>query len=87
MLLLPLLLDRVDRGADLRALRVPERDRGLEGAHGDVGARRLQRDAEVQVRVRVREIDNRGRINLTLRGVPQDGSDPEPTVILPIGEV
>ena len=40
-----------------------------------------------QVRVRVREIDNRGRINLTLRGVPQDGSDPEPTVILPIGEV
>ena len=39
-----------------------------------------------QVRVRVREIDNRGRINLTLRGVPQDGSDPEPTVILPIGE-
>ncbi len=39
-----------------------------------------------QVRVRVREIDNRGRINLTLRGVPQDGSDPQPTVILPIGE-
>jgi polyribonucleotide nucleotidyltransferase len=24
-----------------------------------------------QVTVRVREIDNRGRINLTLRGVPQ----------------
>ncbi|NDA75971.1 MAG: polyribonucleotide nucleotidyltransferase [Synechococcaceae bacterium WB8_3_299] len=40
-----------------------------------------------QVTVRVREIDNRGRINLSLRGVPQDGSDPEPTVILPIGEV
>ncbi len=39
-----------------------------------------------EVRVRVREIDNRGRINLTLRGVPQDGSDPQPTVILPIGE-
>ena len=40
-----------------------------------------------QVTVRVREIDNRGRINLSLRGVPQDGSDPEPTVILPIGEL
>ena len=40
-----------------------------------------------RVTVRVREIDNRGRINLSLRGVPQDGSDPEPTVILPIGEV
>ncbi|NDE37463.1 MAG: polyribonucleotide nucleotidyltransferase [Synechococcaceae bacterium WBA_2_066] len=40
-----------------------------------------------QVTVRVREIDNRGRINLSLRGVPQDGSDPEPTVILPIGEI
>ncbi len=33
------------------------------------------------VTVRVREIDNRGRINLTLRGVPQMGEDsrPEPT--------
>ena len=33
------------------------------------------------VTVRVREIDNRGRINLTLRGVPQNGDDlhPEPT--------
>ncbi|MFM8524276.1 MAG: polyribonucleotide nucleotidyltransferase [Cyanobacteriota bacterium] len=31
-----------------------------------------------QVTVRVREIDNRGRINLTLRGVPQDnGATPE----------
>ena len=31
-----------------------------------------------QVTVRVREIDNRGRINLTLRGVPQDnGAAPE----------
>jgi polyribonucleotide nucleotidyltransferase len=31
-----------------------------------------------QVTVRVREIDNRGRINLTLRGVPQqDGSGGE----------
>jgi polyribonucleotide nucleotidyltransferase len=28
-----------------------------------------------QVTVRVREIDNRGRINLTLRGVPQ-GDEP-----------
>jgi polyribonucleotide nucleotidyltransferase len=34
-----------------------------------------------QVTVRVREIDNRGRINLTLRGVPQDnGVAPETTV-------
>jgi polyribonucleotide nucleotidyltransferase len=34
-----------------------------------------------QVTVRVREIDNRGRINLTLRGVPQDnGVAPEATV-------
>ncbi len=34
-----------------------------------------------EVTVRVREIDNRGRINLTLRGVPQHGEDshPEPT--------
>ena len=33
-----------------------------------------------QVTVRVREIDNRGRINLTLRGVPQDnGVAPETT--------
>jgi len=31
-----------------------------------------------EVTVRVREIDNRGRINLTLRGVPQNGEDPEP---------
>ena len=34
-----------------------------------------------EVTVRVREIDNRGRINLTLRGVPQNGEEahPEPT--------
>ena len=31
-----------------------------------------------EVTVRVREIDNRGRINLTLRGVPQNGADTEP---------
>ena len=31
-----------------------------------------------EVTVRVREIDNRGRINLTLRGVPQNGEDTEP---------
>ena len=32
-----------------------------------------------EVTVRVREIDNRGRINLTLRGVPQSGDTaPEP---------
>ena len=31
-----------------------------------------------EVTVRVREIDNRGRINLTLRGVPQSGEDTEP---------
>ncbi|TCD59546.1 polyribonucleotide nucleotidyltransferase [Synechococcus sp. BS56D] len=31
-----------------------------------------------EVTVRVREIDNRGRINLTLRGVPQNGEEPEP---------
>ncbi|MFZ4803231.1 MAG: polyribonucleotide nucleotidyltransferase [Synechococcus lacustris] len=42
-----------------------------------------------QVTVRVREIDNRGRINLSLRGVPQEGDDSAssgPEVILPIGE-
>jgi polyribonucleotide nucleotidyltransferase len=41
------------------------------------------------VTVRVREIDNRGRINLSLRGVPQGGDDSAsngPEVILPIGE-
>ena len=42
------------------------------------------------VTVRVREIDNRGRINLTLRGVPQENgslpSSPAP-VVLPIEEV
>ena len=36
-----------------------------------------------EVTVRVREIDNRGRINLTLRGVPQSGEstevEPQPT--------
>ena len=34
-----------------------------------------------EVTVRVREIDSRGRINLTLRGVAQNGgmSYPEPT--------
>ncbi len=31
-----------------------------------------------EVTVRVREIDNRGRINLTLRGVPQNGEDSHP---------
>ncbi|WP_115125149.1 polyribonucleotide nucleotidyltransferase [Synechococcus sp. GEYO] len=31
-----------------------------------------------EVTVRVREIDNRGRIKLTLRGVPQNGEDTEP---------
>ena len=31
-----------------------------------------------EVTVRVREIDNRGRINLTLRGVPQNGEEAEP---------
>ena len=40
-----------------------------------------------EVTVRVREIDNRGRINLTLRGVPQNGEEMQPTVILPIEEV
>ena len=37
-----------------------------------------------EVTVRVREIDNRGRINLTLRGVPQNGESPElPTTAPP----
>ncbi len=40
------------------------------------------------VTVRVREIDNRGRINLTLRGVPQNGEDahpdPTPTPVAPL---
>ena len=40
------------------------------------------------VTVRVREIDNRGRINLTLRGVPQNGeqsnSEPAPTPVAPL---
>ncbi len=41
-----------------------------------------------EVTVRVREIDNRGRINLTLRGVPQNGEDiepePAPTPVAPL---
>ncbi|HGY5540313.1 MAG TPA: polyribonucleotide nucleotidyltransferase [Prochlorococcus sp.] len=41
-----------------------------------------------EVTVRIREIDNRGRINLTLRGVPQNGeeahSEPAPTQIAPL---
>ena len=41
-----------------------------------------------QVTVRVREIDNRGRINLTLRGVPQNGGmayqEPSPTPVAPL---
>ncbi|WP_413678346.1 polyribonucleotide nucleotidyltransferase [Prochlorococcus sp. MIT 0916] len=42
-----------------------------------------------QVTVRVREIDNRGRINLTLRGVPQNGAmsnypEPTPTPVAPL---
>ena len=41
-----------------------------------------------QVTVRVREIDNRGRINLTLRGVPQSGGmsyqEPTPTPVAPL---
>ena len=42
-----------------------------------------------QVTVRVREIDNRGRINLTLRGVPQNGGmnnypEPTPTPVAPL---
>ncbi len=40
------------------------------------------------VTVRVREIDNRGRINLTLRGVPQNGEqahpEPTPTPVAPL---
>ena len=34
-----------------------------------------------EVTVRVREIDNRGRINLTLRGVPQNGEGTEPAPV------
>jgi polyribonucleotide nucleotidyltransferase len=41
-----------------------------------------------EVTVRVREIDNRGRINLTLRGVPQSGEstevEPQPTPVAPL---
>ena len=41
-----------------------------------------------EVTVRVREIDNRGRINLTLRGVPQNGesteAEPQPTPVAPL---
>ena len=43
-----------------------------------------------QVTVRVREIDNRGRINLTLRGVAQNGGmnsnypEPTPTPVAPL---
>ena len=42
-----------------------------------------------QVTVRVREIDNRGRINLTLRGIPQNGDmqyypQPTPTPVAPL---
>ena len=41
-----------------------------------------------EVTVRVREIDNRGRINLTLRGVPQAGEtsevEPQPTPVAPL---
>ncbi|GCE64416.1 polyribonucleotide nucleotidyltransferase [cyanobiont of Ornithocercus magnificus] len=41
-----------------------------------------------EVTVRVREIDNRGRINLTLRSVPQSGdiaeSEPVPTPVAPL---
>ena len=41
-----------------------------------------------EVTVRIREIDNRGRINLTLRGVPQNGeetqSEPAPTPVAPL---
>ena len=41
-----------------------------------------------EVTVRVREIDNRGRINLTLRGVPQSSpnfqSQPAPTPVAPL---
>ena len=43
-----------------------------------------------EVTVRVREIDNRGRINLTLRGIPQNGDNnmnypqPTPTPVAPL---
>ncbi len=42
-----------------------------------------------EVTVRVREIDNRGRINLTLRGIPQNGDmqyfpQPTPTPVAPL---
>ena len=41
-----------------------------------------------EVTVRVREIDSRGRINLTLRGVPQNGGmsypEPTPTPVAPL---
>ena len=43
-----------------------------------------------EVTVRVREIDSRGRINLTLRGVAQHGNggmqypDPTPTPVAPL---
>ena len=42
-----------------------------------------------EVTVRVREIDNRGRINLTLRGIPQNGDtqyypQPTPTHVAPL---
>ena len=42
-----------------------------------------------EVTVRVREIDNRGRINLTLRGIPQNGEmpyypQPTPTPVAPL---
>ncbi|WP_320674226.1 polyribonucleotide nucleotidyltransferase [Prochlorococcus sp. MIT 1341] len=41
-----------------------------------------------EVTVRVREIDNRGRINLTLRGVPQNGEsmhpEPSPMPVAPL---
>ncbi len=43
-----------------------------------------------EVTVRVREIDNRGRINLTLRGIPQNGDSgmhypqPTPTPVAPL---
>jgi len=41
-----------------------------------------------EVTVRVREIDNRGRINLTLRGIPQHGDmhypQPTPTPVAPL---
>ena len=41
-----------------------------------------------EVTVRVREIDSRGRINLTLRGVAQNGGmsypEPTPTPVAPL---